>query len=158
MLYRIKAGGLLSGFINIDEYKEKSNQVVQSLCTAAGIFDYIKKIELSRWTHKPSEPLPEKYTEYYTILSTLCIAESQQVAIKKGFLSGMSKKALSKLCMDVCSKYRYLSGILLSPGFCDTFVMPQITSYCAFNDHLYELFAFRLLGTAAMDEYEEYLK
>lgn len=137
---------------NPQDIKKNSASIAKLLCFAAGIFDYIRTVELSRWTKKPTDSIPEKYTEYYTILSALSIAEAEQIAIKKAFLSGMSYSALSRLCLDVHSKYRYISEILQSPGFCDTFLMPQIISYCAFNDRLYEMYAFTLLGAQSLNK------
>lgn len=64
----------------------------------------------------------------------------------------MSFSALSKLCLDVHCKFRFIGEVLQSPGFCDTFVMPQISTYCAFSDHLYEMFAFSLLGSQALQK------
>jgi len=154
LLHREKAHIMLKSLVSNDDFINQTVPIAKTLCFAAGIFDYIKNVELARWTQKPVELLPEKYTELYTILSTLCIAEAHQIAVKKGYLSGMGLSAVAKLCMDVHGKFRYISNVLQSPGFCDTFVMPQFVSYCAFNDHLYEMFAFTLLGVHSSQKAE----
>ena len=122
-MYREKAHYAWKSLTTLEDFKNNSAPIAKDLCIAAGIFEYIKNVELARWTQKPTELLPEKYTEYYTILCALSIAEAEQIAIKKGYLSGMGYAALAKLCMDVHGKFKYISNMLESPGFCDTFVI-----------------------------------
>ena len=69
-----------------------SVEIVRSLCQAAGVFEYIRDVELARWTQKPVEAIPEKYTEFYSVLSMMSLAEAEQVMIKKSFLASMSCK------------------------------------------------------------------
>jgi hypothetical protein len=121
-----------------------SVEIVRSLCQAAGVFEYIRDVELARWTQKPVEAIPEKYTEFYSVLSMMSLAEAEQVMIKKSFLASMSCKAIAVICMDVFEKYRYTAGLLLSPGFTDTFTLINVHTYASFNCKMYELFAFKM--------------
>jgi len=140
-----------------NDFDEKSKSIVNYLCRAAGVFDHISQQELAQWKVKPDISLPETMDECYIALSELCIAEAQEITVKKGLLKGTSKGALSKLTMDISQKYDHafslLNKISLQNGVNGSLVvLPTLLSYLSINATLWKGITFRLL---AQDNYSK---
>ena len=153
MLQRNKASILLNQIsANTVAFDQESPNVLKHLCTAAGIFDYIREIELARWTLKPDDLIPEKHTETLTFLSALCLAEAEQVAVKKAVLNQKLRfSAVAKISKNVANQFKFMNEILKSlPQNIQKSYIPQIWFYISMNEALYDLFAYKLLAISAL--------
>lgn len=136
-------------------FEEVSKPVAHLLSRAAGVLDYANEVELSKWTNKPDMDMPEKLSETFLVLSTICLAEAQQVVVKKAILKGSRHASVAMLCLDVEQKYRYASSLL--ERVCSRlgnprFFIPQMAFYCRMNAALYGMVARKHLAVAAFDE------
>jgi hypothetical protein len=71
MCFRARAAELLVSSSDAASFASAKQEITRCLCTAAGVLDYIKDVELARWGEKPSAvSLLEKFAEFYAMLST----------------------------------------------------------------------------------------
>lgn len=133
------------------DFDEKSKVIASLLTKAAGIFEHISQSELSKWKPKPDTPLPEAMDETYLALSNLCIAEAQEITVKKGLLKGTSGAALSKLCTDIYQRYEHSYSILKGMSGNEQ-VNLTLLNYLTINGILWKAISYRLL---AVDNYNK---
>jgi len=84
--------------------EEKIKLASKNLLKSAGIFQHIQTEQLSKWFQKP-EGLPEMTDDIYVALTSVCLAEAQELAIRKA-IKTTSKGLISKLAIDVSQKYQ----------------------------------------------------
>eukprot|EP00026_Physarum_polycephalum_P009397 Phypoly_transcript_09520.p1 GENE.Phypoly_transcript_09520~~Phypoly_transcript_09520.p1 ORF type:complete len:375 (+),score=44.07 Phypoly_transcript_09520:156-1280(+) len=95
------------------DFDEKSKQVANLLCTAAGIFEFLRG-EAGMWLVKPDPLFTELKDDTLVALSSLSLAEAQTFAIKKAVLKATRGKVVAKLCMDVVQKCETAYSLLKS--------------------------------------------
>eukprot|EP00164_Ancoracysta_twista_P000497 GFYU01000662.1.p1 GENE.GFYU01000662.1~~GFYU01000662.1.p1 ORF type:complete len:369 (-),score=83.62 GFYU01000662.1:262-1368(-) len=106
MLKSNLASEMLLSVKDEEEYAEKSVEAAQVLLEAAGIFEYCSKILFPTWTNLPSNRPPEVKPCVPSALSTMCMAQAEQLAIQKAVREGKtSAAAIAKLCCDVTKKF-----------------------------------------------------
>jgi len=127
------------------DFDDKSKSIAALLTKAAGVFDHIYQQQLSNWKVRPDAPLPELNDELYLALSSICIAEAQEITIKKGLLKGTSAGAISKLCIDVHQKYEHASNLLKAMKGTED-VLPQLFNYINVNIKVWKAFSFKLVA------------
>jgi BRO1-like domain len=91
-------------------FEEKCGTVVQRLCAAAGLLAHIECTHVHEWI--ADESVPERMSGTYQALALLCLAEAQQVCVRRAALRHMSPSLLAKLCADVHSRLTS-AGLLL---------------------------------------------
>jgi len=91
--------------INSSSFDEESKKVVLYMKAAAGIFQYIHVVELTRWVEIPAERPPELHLNVVRALQDYATATAQSVTMKKGLTTGLSKGLLAKLAMQNWQQY-----------------------------------------------------
>lgn len=136
------------------DFEEQSKTIAQLLTKSAGVFDHIYCQQLSNWKVRPENvQLPELCDELYLAMSTLCIAEAQEITIKKGLMKGTSVAAISKLCVDVFQKYEYINNLLRNMKGCPASeVLPPLLNYVSINMKVWKAVSYKLV---AMDCYSK---
>jgi len=98
------------------DFEEKSKLAAQELRIAAGVFEYLYSTELPKWMSIPNERPPEVLSQVANGLANMCVAQAQQMAIKKAVLKESSAGVISKLCIEVYRRYdNCLNGLKASP-------------------------------------------
>lgn len=113
-LHRESAANLLATCTE-DTFGERAAEIGKKLCTAAGTFQYIHAVQLARWSTgdvKSRKPLPDNLSETFLALESLCLAEAQQIVVKKALAKMTSFGLLIKLCNDVYHKYKHSYDLL----------------------------------------------
>ncbi|KAH3742576.1 BRO1-like domain [Pelomyxa schiedti] len=90
----------------------KSTLIANLLCKAAGVFNYISTLSLSSWTQ--GLKFAEVTTDLHLMLSSLCLLEAQEIAIRKGIARKTSPGVIAKLALGVVSKAKYCEQIVKS--------------------------------------------
>jgi len=142
---RNMAAEILQSINVTDDFDEKSKNIANLLCRAAGVFEHISQHELANWKVKPDVSLPEACDELFLALSDLCIAEAQEITVKKGLLKGMSSGALSKVAADIYQKYEHALQLLKGMNGNEV-VLPQFLTYLQLNAGLWKAITFKLLA------------
>jgi len=148
IVHRNQAHEILKG-INFQEldFDEKLKPVTALLTKAAGVFEHIYQEQLSNWKIRPESIIPELNDELYLALSNICIAEAQEIAIKKGILKGTSAGAIAKLCIDVHQKFEHAASLLKGMKSCPvTEILPPFMNYININCKVWKAFSYRLVA------------
>jgi len=144
--FRNQANEILQGLSSTaPDFDEKSKNAATLLCKAAGVFEHVSQVELPKWKGKPDTHLPEWMDETFLALSSVCIAEAQEITVKKGFLKGTSGSALSKLCVDIFQKFEHAQG-LLKKMLCADQVIPPLLTYLQLNAIMWKAISFKLIA------------
>jgi len=77
---RARAAEMLYACSEQATFEERKQEITRCLCTAAGVFEYIKDVELARWGEKPPGTLLEKTAEYYALMSTYVERDTVRIA------------------------------------------------------------------------------
>jgi len=139
LAHRERASELLHVALDDAMFSERKSEITRLLCTAAGIFDYIKEVELHRWGQKPTQVIVEKLVEPYAFLSSVCLAEAQALAIKFAVIKQMDVGLIASLCVDVRDKYLYCENLLKQIGS----LHDRFSDYCLMNVAIFDLQAHR---------------
>jgi len=139
------------------DYEEKSKLAAQELRIAAGIFEYLHNSELPKWVTVPSERPAEVLSQVANGLANMCVAQAQQMAIKKATLKGSSAGVISKLCIEVYRRYdNCLNGFKSVPkDFAE--ISSTLKAYVLLNQALWRGIALKYLAQEAYEK-EEYGK
>jgi len=131
------------------DYDEKANLAANELRIAAGIFDYLYSTELPKWVTLPNDRPPELLPQVAKGLSNMCIAQAQQMAIKKAIIKEASAGVLAKLCIEVYRCYdNCLNGIKASnKDYTD--ISNTLKSYIMLNQALWRGVALKYLAKDA---------
>lgn len=123
--------------------KKKTKVAANLLTKAASILNHIHDKQLSKWAVKPDIYLAEAKDETFMALSSVCVAEAQELSIKKALLKSMSNSTVSKLCMDVSQKYEYAFSVLKDKA---TEILPPYLNYLDLNTYLWKAQSYRFLA------------
>eukprot|EP01095_Lingulamoeba_sp_RSL-Kostka_P004777 TRINITY_DN15995_c0_g1_i1.p1 TRINITY_DN15995_c0_g1~~TRINITY_DN15995_c0_g1_i1.p1 ORF type:complete len:390 (+),score=95.52 TRINITY_DN15995_c0_g1_i1:48-1217(+) len=148
MLHRSKACTLLNSVNSDDTFDLKSKEIAKHLCESAGIFNYINEVQMVKWNQKPFTEIPEKYTELYTALSCLSIAEAQQIALKKAIIKGTSNSLLAKLCKGIHNQYQHIDDLFINidPNFAKNQLLAHFVFYIKTNAIIFKMLTFKYIG------------
>eukprot|EP01114_Cavostelium_apophysatum_P020799 TRINITY_DN7068_c0_g1_i1.p1 TRINITY_DN7068_c0_g1~~TRINITY_DN7068_c0_g1_i1.p1 ORF type:complete len:377 (+),score=67.66 TRINITY_DN7068_c0_g1_i1:89-1219(+) len=146
ILFRNQAHEMLqSANVQSADFDEKSKTMANLLCKAAGIFEHISQNELSQWKVKPDVALPEVMDETFLALSAICIAEAQEITVKKGLAKGTSGAVLAKLCVDIHQKYEHALSLLRGMSAAEQ-VSKELMTFVSVSTVLWKAVALRLMA------------
>eukprot|EP01122_Echinamoeba_exundans_P006527 TRINITY_DN1857_c0_g1_i1.p1 TRINITY_DN1857_c0_g1~~TRINITY_DN1857_c0_g1_i1.p1 ORF type:complete len:311 (+),score=30.28 TRINITY_DN1857_c0_g1_i1:371-1303(+) len=89
-----------------EDFNTKYVDVVKLLSQAAGVFQYISESCMSKFFVNPKDlPIPETLSETYMLLSNLCLAECQELVIRRSIASNNKTTVVAKLCAGAATQY-----------------------------------------------------
>eukprot|EP01094_Clydonella_sp_ATCC50884_P004763 TRINITY_DN1377_c2_g1_i2.p1 TRINITY_DN1377_c2_g1~~TRINITY_DN1377_c2_g1_i2.p1 ORF type:complete len:257 (+),score=72.77 TRINITY_DN1377_c2_g1_i2:517-1287(+) len=150
LAYRERASEMLALAMDDSMFAERKSEITRMLCTASGIFEFIKETELHRWGQKPNAVIVEKLVEPYAFLSSLSLAEAQQLAIKFASIKGMDASLISSLCVDVRDKYSYCDSLLKQLNS----LHDRFSDYCMMNAAIFDALAYKYAASALLAQKE----
>jgi len=83
---------------DVDSFDEGAKQAAEELRIAAGVFDFIARTAIPKWTDKPPEAPYECNATVAAAMRNLCISAGQAIVVKKAKMHGTSHATVSKLC------------------------------------------------------------
>jgi len=101
---------------NETNFDENAKHIVNHLKIASGIFDFIARVELSRWMNPPEDRPMECTSNFSVALSSLCIALANMVTVRKGMKQQTSTAVIAKISCEAWHKSELTKNFLKDLG------------------------------------------
>ncbi|KAF2075907.1 hypothetical protein CYY_002798 [Polysphondylium violaceum] len=101
---------------NEANFDENAKLIVNHLKIASGIFDFIARVELSRWMNPPEDRPLECTTNFSIALSSLCVSLANCVTVRKATKQKTSTAIIAKIACESWHKAELTKNFLKDLG------------------------------------------